>query len=225
MFIGLPGIVTRILSRFLISLLLSSPFFIAGGLSHLDPSVPMPLTIVVLCVGAAIILLGTYMSLSGVAPTPTLATGERTLVSRHPSQLPAYSRIIISLPFIIGTGYMFTFTEVPYVYPFATFVIGMYFFFKGMMKYMRNLHITYTITDRRVMHMYKFLWLQTKEIPVTRIISISEARSFFEIITGRGTVVVSAGIGSGQTVRIEEIDNVTPVAETLREMLPQGGAA
>ena len=81
MFIGLPGIVTRILSRFLISLLLSSPFFIAGGLSHLDPSVPLPLTIVVLCVGAAIILLGTYMSLSGVAPTPTLATGERTLVS------------------------------------------------------------------------------------------------------------------------------------------------
>ena len=117
---------------------------------------------------------------------------------------------------------MFTFTEWPYVYPFATFIIGMYLFFKGMMKYMRNLHITYTITDRRVMHMYKFLWLQTKEIPVTRIISISEARSFFEIVTGRGTVVVSAGIGAGQTVRIEEINNVTPVAEQLREMLPQG---
>jgi hypothetical protein len=137
---------------------------------------------------------------------------------------PAYARIIFSLPFIIATGYMFTFTQVPYIYPFATFLIGMYLFFKGMMKYMRNLHITYTITDRRVMHMYKFLWLQTKEIPVARIISISEARSFFEIVTGRGTVVVSAGIGSGQTVRIEEINNVTPVAEQLREMLPQGTA-
>jgi len=218
----LPLMLVRVLSRFAIALLLSSPFFIGGGLAHLDPTVPLPLTIVVLCVGVVIILMGTYMSLSGVAPTPALATGERELISRHPSMYPAYARIIFSLPFIVGTGYMFTFTEWPYVYPFATFIIGMYLFFKGMMKYMRNLHITYTITDRRVMHMYKFLWLQTKEIPVTRIISISEARSFFEIITGRGTVVVSAGIGAGQTVRIEEINNVTPVAEQLREMLPQG---
>ena len=99
-------------------------------------------------------------------------------------------------------------------------MIGLYFLFKVIMKYMRNLHITYTITDRRVMHMYKFLWLHTKEIPVARLISISESRSFFEILTGRGTVVASAGIGSAQVVKIEEIDNVTPVAEALREMLP-----
>ncbi|GIT69275.1 MAG: hypothetical protein Ct9H300mP27_03790 [Chloroflexota bacterium] len=51
----------------------------------------------------------------------------------------------------------------------------------------------------------------------------SESRSFFEILTGRGTVVASAGIGSAQVVKIEEIDNVTPVqrdsAKCSRRML------
>ena len=76
------------------------------------------------------------------------------------------------------------------------------------------------VTDRRIVHMYRFLWLNTKEIPVARIISISEARSFFEIITGRGSVVVSSGIGERQVIRIEDIDDPGPVASTLRELLP-----
>ena len=100
----------------------------------------------------------------------------------------------------------------------------MYFFLKGVMKYLKNLHITYTVTDRRVMHMYKFLWLSTKEIPVARIVSISEARSFFEIITGRGTVVVATGIGQQQVIKIEEINDPSPVALALREMMPTGQA-
>jgi hypothetical protein len=70
------------------------------------------------------------------------------------------------------------------------------------------------------MHMYKFLWLSTKEIPVARIVSISEARSFFEILTGRGTVVVATGIGQQQVIRIEEINDPSPVALALREMMP-----
>ena len=210
----------RVGSRLLICAILSSPFFISGGIAFLDPSVPMLLRLMVLSVGLVIMALGTYMSLSGVAPTPTLATGEKEIIVRHPSPKPAYARVALSIPFMIATGYLFTFTEYPYVYPFVTFMIGLYFLFKGIMKYLRNLHITYTITDRRVMHMYKFLWLHTKEIPVARLISISESRSFFEIITGRGTVVASAGFGAAQIVKIEEIENVTPVAEALREMLP-----
>ena len=63
---------------------------------------------------------------------------------------------------------------------------------------------------------YRFLWLYTKEIPSTRIISISEARNFFEIITGRGSVIVSSGIGERQTVRIEDISDPGPVTESIR---------
>ena len=60
------------------------------------------------------------------------------------------------------------------------------------------------------------MWLNTKEIPSGRIISISESRSFFEIITGRGSVVVSSGIGERQTVRIEDISDPGPVTESIR---------
>ena len=44
-------------------------------------------------------------------------------------------------------------------------------------------HPKYTVTGGRV-HMYRFLWLNAKKIPVWRIISISETRSFFEFATG-----------------------------------------
>ncbi len=126
----------------------------------------------------------------------------------------------MSIPFFLGAGVMVTVTLLPYVYPFILFMIGLYLFFKGAMRYLRNLHITYTDTDRRVIHMYKFLWLNTKEIPVSRIISISEARNFFEIITGRGSVVVASGIGSRQVIKIEEINDPGPVADALRALLP-----
>ena len=133
---------------------------------------------------------------------------------------PAYARMLFSLPFFLGSLYMGSYSELPYVYPIAVFLAGLFFFFKGTMRYLRNLHITYTVTDRRVVHMYRFLWLNTKEIPVSRIISISEARSFFEIITGRGSVMVSSGIGDRQVIKIEDIDGPGVVAESLRGLLP-----
>ena len=56
----------------------------------------------------------------------------------------------------------------------------------------------------------------TEEIPSNRIIAISEARNFFEVITGRGSVIVSSGIGERQSVRIEDITNPGPIAESIR---------
>ena len=87
------------------------------------------------------------------------------------------------------------------------------------MKYLRNLHLSYTVTDRRVVQMYKFLTLNTAELPVGRLISISESRNFFELLTGRGSVIAASGIGRDQTIKMEEIDNPSPVAETLRGLL------
>ena len=54
-----------------------------------------------------------------------------------------------------------------------------------------------------------------------RIISIQEARGLFEILTGRGSVVVSSGIGARMTIRMEEIDDPGPVANELRGLLPE----
>ena len=215
---GIPFL--RLASRLLVSVIIALPFLLAGGYGLLEPDFPKLVAVVVLIVGAGLLCLGFYMSLAGVAPTPSLVSGERQIIQRHPTMKPAYARMVWSIPFVVAAGYLLQFTEQPYIFPFVPFVIGMYFFLKGVMKYLRNLHITYTITDRRVMHMYKFLWLSTKEIPVARIVSISEARNFFEIITGRGTVVVATGIGQQQVIKIEEINDPSPVALALREMMP-----
>ena len=207
-------------SRLVVTIVIAFPFLLAGAYGIVDPDFPELVSIACLILGVGLMCLGFYMGLTGVAPTPTMVNDERLIIVRHPTMRPAYARMVMSIPFIIVAGYLLQFTQQPYIFPFVPFVIGMYFFLKGVMKYLRNLHITYTVTDRRVMHMYKFLWLSTKEIPVARIVSISEARSFFEILTGRGTVVVATGIGAQQVIRIEEINDPSPVALALREMMP-----
>ena len=45
-----------------------------------------------------------------------------------------------------------------------------------------------------------------------------------EALSGRGTVVVSSGIGARMTINMEEIDNPGSVAEVLRGMLPNQNA-
>ena len=212
--------ILRLGSRLLVTIMIAFPFLLAGGYGILDPAFPELVAIVCLLLGAGLMCLGFYMGLAGVAPTPTMVNDERLIILRHPTMKPAYARMVWSIPFVVAAGYLLQFTEQPYIFPFVPFVIGMYFFLKGVMKYLRNLHITCTITARRVLHMYKFLWLSTKEIPVARIVSISEARNFFEIITGRGTVVVATGIGQQQVIKIEEINDPSPVALALREMMP-----
>ena len=241
------GLGTRILNslliglirRLLVSAILAAPFLLFGvyglltqtqGVEFLQgfqgvqgtevAEIPLWASFVILAVGGGLMVIGLYMSLAGVAPSPPLVAGEKEIVMRHPTMKPAYARMIVSIPFFLVSGYMVIATLLPYVYPFVLFLIGLWLFFKGAMRYLRNLHITYTVTDRRVIHMYRFMWLSTKEIPVSRIISIAEARNFFEIITGRGSVVVASGIGERQVIRIEEISDPGPVAEALRAMLP-----
>ena len=197
------------------SLLISGPFFAAGGYGVTESDLPGWATGVFLLVGlflAAVALI----SVGRVFPPLALVDDEQLMVSRRPTMKPAFARMTLSIPFFAGAWWLFEITLVPYVYPFAVFVVAMYIFFKGAMRYLRNLHITYTVTDRRVVQQYRFLWLNTKEIPISRIISVSEARSFSEIITGRGSVIVSSGIGERQTVRIEDISDPGPVAESIR---------
>ena len=209
-----------LLRRLLVSTIIAGPFLVGGVYGFTVGGFAPWASTVVIAVGGLLMFVGLYMSLTGIVPSPALLPGETQFQMRHPTMKPAYARMVFSLPFLLGALYMWKYSELPYVYPFVLFVIGLFFFFKGAMRYLRNLHITYTVTDRRVVHMYRFMWLNTKEIPVARIISISEARSFFEIITGRGSVVVSSGIGERQVIKIEDINDPGPVAESLRAMLP-----
>lgn len=198
-----------------VSVLIAGPFLIAGGYGFIESEFPAWASTVIFAVGVVLAFVG-LLSIGRVIPPLAVVEGEELLVSRHPTMKPAFARMVLSVPLFGGAWWLFEFTTTPYVFAFILFVVALYFFFKGGMRYLRNLHITYSVTDRRVVQQYRFLWLNTKEIPAGRIISIAEARSFFEIITGRGSVIVSSGIGERQTVRMEDIADPGPIAESIR---------
>ena len=212
----LPNAQSRLFKNTAVIVLISGPFLVAGGYGITEADFPIWASGVFLIVGMLLAVVG-LLSICGVIPPLSLVDGEDLLVSRRPTMKPAFARMAMSVPFFAGAWYLFEFTLSPYVAPFVLFVIALFFFFKGGMRYLRNLHITYTVTDRRVVQQYRFLWLNTKEIPAARIISISEARNFFEIITGRGSIIVSSGIGERQTVRMEDISDPGPIAESIRK--------
>lgn len=199
-----------------ISLLIAGPFLIAGGYGFVASELPGWASTVIFLVGVLLAFVG-LVSVGRVIPPLSLVDGEDLLVSRRPTMKPAFARMIVSVPLFAAAWWLFEFTLSPYIFPFLVFVAALFFFFKGGMRYLRNLHITYTVTDRRVVQRYRFLWLNTKEIPAAQIISISEARNFFEIITGRGSIIVSSGIGERQTVRMEDISDPGPIAESIRQ--------
>jgi len=217
-------LIVRLLVRMFIALIVSIPIIALGGIllvySQTDGTVPAWSGIAAIVTGVALLILGFYMTAVGSFPYPTLGEGEDVKIERHPTMKPAYTRIFISLPLFFITAVLYMATEFALMFPFITFLIGLWFFFKGVMRYFRNLHITYIVTDRRAIYMYKFLYLHTNEIPVGRIVQISEKRTLIEALSGRGTVVVSSGIGSRMTINMEEIDNPGAVAEALRSMLP-----
>ena len=205
-----------LLRRTAVSILIAGPFLAAGAYGFFESEFPGWASTVIFFVGVLLAFVA-LISIGRVIPPLSLVEGEGLLVSRHPTMKPAFARMVMSIPFFVGAWWLFEFTLAPYVAPFAIFLIALFLFFKGGMRYLRNLHITYTVTDRRVVQQYRFLWLNTKEIPAARIISISEARNFFEIITGRGSILVSSGIGERQTVRMEDISDPGPIAESIRK--------
>ena len=206
--------------RLLISAIVALPFIAVGAYVFTLSAVPAWAALVVLGVGLVLTLLGLYVSIMAKFPQPTLMQGEQALVARHPTMKPAYARMVASAPFLAVSGVLFQFTNTPYVYPLAVLILGLYIFFRGVFRYWVNHHTAYYVTNRRAMHIYRFAWLNSTEIPVSRIISISEARSFFEMLTGRGSVVVGSGFGSRHNIRMQDMDDPGPVAESLRGLLP-----
>ena len=201
-----------------VSVLIGAPFLVAGGIL-LANNPPPTSPLVIMSVGALVVAVGLYLSIAGSRPEPDFLSGERMLAFRHPSIWPALARILLSLPLFAGAGYLQFFTRVPYMYPFVLFLLAMYLYFRGASRYWLSHHTIYYVTDRRAVHKYSFAWLNTTEISVNAMNSISVVRSCAEMITGRGTVVVASGIGERQRVRIQEIDDPDSVAQTLRELM------
>ena len=205
--------------RTVASVLVASPFLVVGVGLLLFSEQPPWAALSVLVLGVVIKLAGIYLTLVGTWPRLDLLSDEEMLALRHPSMKPAYARIAMSIPLFAVAGYLLEFTNLPYVYPFVPFLVAMYLYFRGIFRYWMNHHTSYFVTTRRVVHMYRFAWLTTTEIPVRSINSISESRSFIEMISRRGSLVVASGIGARHKVRIQEIDSPGPLARAIRHLV------
>ena len=216
---GGPDRTGSVSTRVLVNVLVALPFFAVGVVGLARDDLRNDASLAVMLIGALVVLVGLYVSVLS-RPRLNLMPDEETLALRHPSMKPAFARIAMSVPFFLAAGYLLQFTDLPYVYPFVPFLIALYLYFRGVIKYWVNHHTTYYVTSRRAVHMYRFIWLDTTEIPVNAINSISETRGFIEMVTGRGSVLVASGIGARHKVRMGEIDDPGPVAATLRQLVP-----
>lgn len=203
--------------------LVSLPFFIGGAYVASDDEFVVWQGLAIVAVGLILSLSGTYLVLSRGVGELHLVAGERIVITRHPSLKPPTARVIASTPLLLAAWIIFGFTQLPYVYPFLILIFGLHMYFRGAYRFWINTRTGYYVTGSRIVEQYKFFTLRTKEIPVARIISISEKRNLFEMLTKRGTVVVSSGIGMHQTIHMADVDDPTPFANTLRDSLTSIG--
>lgn len=210
-----------VLLRVALALLSGAPLVAVGMVLLIDSQVDARASLVILGIGLAAILAGLYLGFSGSWLPLDLLPEERPLSVRHPSLKPAFARMITSLIFFVGAIYLL-YTEQSYpIYYFALFVVAVYLYYRGVIIYWLNRHTTYYVTNRRVVRLRRFAGLSTTEIPVRAVNSITVTRNFFELVSGRGGVMVSSGIGNLHKVRMEDISDPIPVARTIRELLPE----
>ena len=207
--------------RLMLSIAAGLPLVVVGvALLAFDTDVAAWAAILITFAGSLLVAVGIFFTLSGSSPRLDLMPGERTLVLRHPSVKPPFARMVSSLPFFAGAGYFLIFAEQSHaVLYFVLFLVAMHLYLSGLARYWLNHHTTYYVTNRRATRMYRFLWMNTIEVPIKSVNAVSESRGFFEMVTGRGNVVVASGVADTHKVRIQEIGNPGPVARTIRELV------
>lgn len=169
--------------------------------------------------GMFIFLIGLYIQL--VSPeSPSLRDGEEIVDTRRPSQRVAVSKIVVGLPLLGAAGYLLFFTLVPYVYPTATLLGGLYFFSSGLKTYWANTLTTYHVTTDRVISEYRFISLRRQELPMNKLRGVEERKSIMEALVGLGNIRVASGGGGGSVQLImRNIGDSSDFAEELRALM------
>ncbi|MFC6727005.1 PH domain-containing protein, partial [Halobium palmae] len=150
---------------------------------------------------------------------------EAVVDERDPAQRSALGQAVVSLPFLGGGFYLLYFTDQPYLYPTIPFVVGLYLFSAGLLRYWRNTLTTYFVTNQRVLEEYRFLSLVRNELPLDKIRSVEERRSMWDSLFGLGSVYVRAGSTGGLTVTVGEVYEPTAFADEIRGQLGGGSDA
>ena len=192
------------------------PIIVIGVLGFASDTLSLQLTLWAVLVGVMVVTAGLAISRISV-PFVRLMRDETKYTARHPSLKPPFARILLSIPFFVVSGYVIGFTNLPYVVSFIPFVIGTYLYFRGVTKFWINQHTIYFVTNRgRVGHVYRFLGLSHNEIRINATTSIGQTKTLFEMITGRGNILVSNGPASSHQVHWQEVNDSSPVVGLLK---------
>ncbi|WP_135825327.1 PH domain-containing protein [Halorussus ruber] len=203
------------------STLLGLPFVVVGGWLYVGQTTyPSVIGLPFAFFGAFVVGIGAYVHV--VSPTePRLSDGEELVEKRHPTQRVARVKIVVGLPLLVATIYLLFFTTVPYVYPTATFVVGLYAFSSGLYTYWTNSLTTYYVTTRRIIKEYRFLSLVRREIPREKIRGVQERKSAIEALVGLGNVLVASGGGRSLEIRMRNMERSESFADSIRNLVSE----
>lgn len=201
------------------STLLGLPFVVAGGWLYLGqqqypPVVGLPFV----AFGLFILAVGAYVQVVSPSRLRT-AEDERVVATRHPTQRVATVKVVLGLPLLVATVYLLYFTLVPYLYPTATLVAGLYLFSIGLYTYWTNSLTTYYLTTDRVVKEYRFLSLVRREVPREKVRGVQERQSLVETLVGLGNVVVASGGGRSLEVRMRNMEESESFADEVRQVI------
>lgn len=170
--------------------------------------------------GIFTIIVGAYIHFIAAPEPPSIQQGEEIIETRSPTQKVAFSKIILSLPFLILSIYFQFFTLVPYVYPTVTLLVGLYLLSSGLLIYWKNTLTTYYVTTERVIKAYRFLSLVQQEVPLDKVRGVEERRSFAETMVGLGNIRIASGSGGGALeIVVKNIEDSTEFADEIRNLL------
>lgn len=201
------------------SLVLGLPFIIIGGWLYLGQAKYPPITgLPFAFFGLFIAVIGVYIHVVGPSE-PRLQNGEEVIEKRHPTQRVAAVKIGIGLPLLLLTVYLLYFTRVPYVYPTATLLAGLYVFSTGLHTYWTNTLTSYYVTSDRIIKEYRFLSLIRREIPHSKIRGVQERKSITETLVGLGNVRVASGGGQSLEIVMANMEQSEGFADAIRNLL------
>lgn len=204
------------------SAVLGAPFLVGGLFVYLvgaSSSVPNDVGLPLVAFGGFIVVLGLYIHFVAAPDPPMMRDGEEVVDTRNPAQRAAAAKTVIGFLFLIVTGYLLFFTFTPYMYPTASFVVGLYLFSTGLHSYWTNTLTTYYVTNQRLIKEYRFISLVRQELPFEKVRGVEERKSIWEALVGLGNVRVASGGGGTLEVVIRNIYSPTDFADEIRNLL------
>lgn len=200
------------------STILGIPFALAGTWLYVaQAKYPSIIGVPFVLFGLFIVSVGVYVHVVGPSE-PRLQNEETVLEIRHPTQRVALVKIGLGIPLLTVSVYIMSFTTLPYVYPTATFLIGLYTFSTGLQTYWTNTLTSYWITSNRIIKEYRLLSLIRQEIPHSKVRGVQERKSLTESLVGLGNVRVASGGGQSLEIIMPNMENSEGFADTIRRL-------